>query len=64
MKTWHDIRKTVSDDLTEEELLGVAVAAEKYNGAGRDTVLRLIAEVRHLRNLLENRADLKKEQVW
>lgn len=33
---------------------GIAVAAERYNGAGRDTVLALVAEVRRLQ------ADVKK----
>ena len=50
--------------MTDTELMEIALAAERYNGAGRDTVLRLIAEVHHLRKSLQNKAKTKKERIW
>lgn len=37
---------------THAELLEIAVNAERHNGAGRDTVLALVAEIHHLRRAL------------
>lgn len=33
----------------DQELLVIASNAERYNGAGRDTVLELVAEIQRLR---------------
>jgi hypothetical protein len=49
--------------MSEAELMEIVTAAERYNGAGRDTVLRLIAEVRHLRKLLQNKAKQEKTHI-
>ena len=38
--------------VTHDELIDIALKAEKYNGAGRDTVLRLVARIRELEGQL------------
>lgn len=38
--------------MTEETLAAIAKAAMRYNGAGQDTVLSLVVEIRDLRNIL------------
>ena len=37
--------------MTDQELTDIALNAERYNGAGRDTVLKLVARVRYLQML-------------
>lgn len=39
--------------MTEQELTDIALKAERYNGAGRDTVLQLVARVRDLQRRYE-----------
>ncbi len=39
--------------MTDQELTDIALNAEKYNGAGRDTVLKLVARVRYLQMLTQ-----------
>jgi hypothetical protein len=39
--------------VTDQELTEIALNAEKYNGAGRDTVLKLVARVRYLQMLTQ-----------